>query len=168
MKRFLLAAFLCSLAAGLFAEEPQIATRSHAQSGYDYADITVVVSASPADAGRMWLNARYGYPLLLSEADDLSNLVQSAAKKVDIAIANKSTISYRKEIGRFRTAGAAFVSVLFETSGYSQSYVVVQLNSEEKNVTLLLNHKDTQDFIRLLGNAHGLFDEYQKQVALFK
>jgi len=168
MKRFLVQALLFAAASCVVAAEPQTSVSSHAQSGSDYKDITIVVTVSPADEGKIWLNAKYSYPLLLAEADRLRELVQTAEKKIDIAVANKSSISYVGEVGRFHTGTAAVIAVSFETHGYDSCYAVVRIRSEEKNVVLLLDRKDTRDFINVLGNTHGLVDDYQRQVALFK
>jgi hypothetical protein len=168
MKRMVVFALFSLVASCVFAIDPQILNTSHAQSGYDSKDITIVVTSSPAEGGRMWLNAKFSYPFLLSEADKLLNLVQTAAKKIDIAIANKSTISYQQEVGRFDTDKEALIAVAFQTRGYGSSYVVVQISGDGNKVILLLDQKDTQDFITVLKNTHNLFDDYQRQVALFK
>jgi hypothetical protein len=168
MKRFMVLALMFVVASCVFAAGPQAMASSHAQTGYDYKDVTIVVTVSPADQGTIWLNARYSYPLLLAEADKLQELVQTAEKRINIAVANKSSISYVQEVGRFHTKTEAIVAVSFETHGYDSSYAVVRIRSEEKNVVLLLDRKDTRDFINILGNTHGLVDDYQRQVALFK
>ena len=112
--------------------------------------------------------ANYSYPLLFSERDKLANLVQAAAKKIDIAISNKTTISYAQKIGGFYTENGALVTVSFDTDGYGLSYAVVRVRGQGNSDLLLLNKKDTEDFIDLLRNAHSLADDYQRQVALFR
>ncbi len=168
MKHFLILATLTVFASRAFAFGPQTVGSSHAESGYDNRDIAVVVSANPATQGMLWLNADYSYPLLFSERDRLVELVQAAAKKIDIAVANKTTISYLQEIGRFNTENGALVVVSFETDGYELSYAVVRITGDGNNDILVLNKKDTQDFITVLGNANTLIDDYQRQVALFR
>jgi hypothetical protein len=71
-------------------------------------------------------------------------------------------------VGRFSTDTAAVVTVSFQTRGFESSYAAVQFMSGGNNEILLLNKKDTQDSINVLGGAHSLVDDYQKQVALFK
>lgn len=170
MKRFPILALLFIVASSVFAIGLQSVGGSHATSGYDYKDLAVAVAVSPGGEGRMWLSASYSYPLLFlsSERDKLLNLVQTAEKKINIAIANKTTINYMQEVGGFYTDNSALVSVSFETAGYEFSYTVVQIMNDGNNVILLLNKKDTQDFINVLGNAHSLVDDYQRQVALFR
>ena len=57
----------------------------------------------------------------------LLDLIQTAAKKIDIAIANKCTVCYLQEVGRFYTDSAALVTVSFETQTYELCYAVVQV-----------------------------------------
>ena len=86
-------------------------------------------SWNPVAEGRIWLNAQYSYQLLISERDELLSMLQIAAKEIDVAVVNKTTISYGRVIGRFSTDGAALVTVSFETEGYAASYAVVQIAS---------------------------------------
>jgi len=58
--------------------------------------------------------------------------------------------------------------VFFETQGYGASNTVVQLTNKGSSEVLLLNQKETQDFITLLGKAHSLVTEYNRQIILFK
>jgi|GEM_PF-5024125 len=168
MKRFLIMALLLIGASSVFAFGRQTVGNSHAENGYNYKDIAVAVVVSPADEGMMWLNATNSYPLLLSEKDKLVNLVQAGAKKIDIAFSNKTTVSYREELGRFLTDDAALVTVSFETDSYESSYTIVQIINGGKTDILLLNKNDTQNFINVLESTHSILDDYQKQVALFK
>jgi hypothetical protein len=168
MKRIMIPAVLLVVAAGLFAFGTPVARSSHAQSGYDHKDIVVVLMANPTEAKRVWLVATYSYPLLLAERDKLLGLVQEAGKKIDIAVTNKTTFSYQQDIGAFYTDNAALVTVSFDTQGYEASYVVVRITGNGNNVILLLNQKDTRDFIASLGNARSLVDDYQRQTALFE
>ena len=121
-----------------------------------------------ANTGRVWLSAVYSYPLILAERDKLLAYVQAASRKIDIAVANQTTVSYEQEVGRFYTDDGAFLSVSFETGGYELSYSVVRIMNSGNNVILMLNKDDTRDFIRLLGAKHSLVDDYQRQIALFK
>jgi hypothetical protein len=114
------------------------------------------------------LSTNYDYPLLPSERDKLLNLVQTAAKKIDIAESNKTTIYYKKEIGRFSTDDAAMIIVSFQTDGYEASYADVQILNGGRNVILMLNKKDAQDLTSNLSAATSPRDDYQKQVELFK
>ena len=168
MKRFLTISLLLIGASTAFAFGPQTVGNLHAENGYDYKDIAVDVTVSPAEEGMMWLDATNSYPLLFSERDKLLSLIQTAAKKIDIAFSNKTTVSYREELGSFLTDDAAVVTVSFETDGYESSYAIVQIMNGGKNDILLLNKNDTQNFINVLENAHNILDDYQKQVALFK
>ncbi len=168
MRQSVFLALLVLLASRGFSLGPEIVGSSHAESGYDYRDIAVVVVANPIVDGMMWLNGDYSYQLLFSERDKLVNLVQTAAKKIDIAVANKTTIAFREEIGRFNTENGALVVVSFETDGYALSYAVVRITGDGNNDILLLNKKDTEDFASVLGSANRLVDDYQKQVALFR
>jgi hypothetical protein len=165
MKRFPVRALLFILASSVFAVGPQTVGSSHAESGYDYKDITVAVLIRPAEEGRLWLNANYSHALLFSEKDRLVNLVQTAAKKIDIATSNKTSISYLQEVGGFYTENGALVTVAFDTDGYGSSYAVVRVMGDGNNDILLFNKKDTGDFIGVLGSV---VDDYQRQVALFK
>jgi hypothetical protein len=164
MKRFLLWASFIMIAASAFAIEPQKVGSSHAQDGYDSKDIVVTVAVNLGVEGRLWLSAGHSYPMLFSERDKLVRLVQIAARKVDIAIANKTTISFVQELGRFYTEDASLVTVSFETDGYGSSYTVIQISGKGDNVILLLNKKDSQDFLSVVG---GLVDDFQRQKALF-
>lgn len=161
MKLFLIFALLFTVASSVFAIGPQTVGSSHAESGYDSKDMAVTVVASPAEEGRMWLNANYSYPLLFSERDKLVSLAQTAAKKINIAVANKTTISYLQEIGRLITENGALVTVSFETEGYELSYAVVRITGDGNSDILFLNKKDTQDFVNILGNANSLVNDYQ-------
>jgi len=168
MKRMLIPALLFIVASGIFALGPQTLGSSHAVSGYDYKDMSVAVVVSPVEVGKMWLSANYSYPLLFSERDKLLEFVQASAKKIDIAISNKTTISFVQEIGRFYTDDSALVTVSFETHGYASSNTVVQLTNEGRYIKFLLNKEDTRDFIAALRSAHSLSNDYQTQVTLFK
>jgi hypothetical protein len=168
MKRFLILVLLVAGASGVFAIGPLAVGSSHAESGYDHMDMAVDVVVSPGGDGMMWLNAKYSYPLMFSERDKLLKLVQSVAKKIDIAIANKSSIAFVQEVGKFSTDSSALITVSFETHGYESSYTVVEITNDGNYVMFLLNKKDTQDFIVVLGNAHSLADDYQRQATLFK
>jgi hypothetical protein len=156
------------VAFSVFAVGPQTLGSFHAESGYDHKDVAVTVLVGPLQQGMMWMNANYSYPLLFSERDKLVDLVQAAAKKIDIAISNKTTISYTQKIGGFYTENGALVTVFFDTNGYRLSYAVVRLTGQGNSDLLLLNKKDTEDFIGLLHSAHSLADDYQRQVALFR
>ena len=114
------------------------------------------------------VNVLVFHPLILAERDRLLTYIQAASRKIDIAVANETTVSYEQEVGRFYTDDGAFLSVSFETSGYALSYAVVRIMNSGNNVILMLNKDDTRDFIRLLGAKHSLVDDYQKQIALFK
>jgi hypothetical protein len=151
-----------------FAIGPVTAEISHAQSGYGSEDIALAMVAIPAESGRVWLSAKYSYPLILSERDKLLSYVQKAARKIDIAVANETTVSYQQEVGHFYTDDGAFLKVSFETAGYELSYAVVSIMNSGNNVILLFNKKDTKDFIALLGKKRSLVDDYQRQVALFQ
>jgi hypothetical protein len=168
MKRFLIPALLFVIVSSAFALEPRTIGSSHAQSGIDSRDVTITMTVSPENEVRIWLSASASYPLLIAERGTLLDLVKTAARKIGVATANKTTITYRQPIGRFATAHAALVSVSFETQGYGLSYAVVQLTSHGTSETLLLNQKDTQDFISLLGNANSFVVEYERQAILFK
>jgi hypothetical protein len=168
MKRFLIPSLMLIIASSaVFALGKPAAGTSHAQSGYDHKDMVVVLVANPAEAKRVWLVTTYSYPLLFSERDKLLDLVQAASKKLDIAIANKTTFSYRQDIGSFYTDNAALVSVAFDTRGYESSWVVVRIMGNGNSVILLLNEKDTRDFVSSLGTTRSLVDDYQRQTALF-
>ncbi len=165
MKKYLAPAILLLVAWGAFAVGPQNLGSSHAVNGYDHHDMTISVSVSGGEAGKLFLNAGHSYPLLFSERDRLVSLIQAAARKVDIAIANKTTISIRQEIGSFYTDSAALVSVSFETDGYGASNTIVRINGDGSNAILQLDKKDGQDIIHMLSN---LVDDFQGQEALFK
>jgi hypothetical protein len=168
MKPFLILAVLFIVASSVFAVGPQTLGSFHAESAYDHADIAVTVLVGPVQQGMMWMNANHSYPLLFSERDKLAKLIQTAAKKIDIAISNKTTISYAQEIGGFYTENGALVTVFFDTDGYELSYAVVRVMGQGNSDILLLNKKDTEDFISLLRNANNLADDYLRQVALFR
>jgi hypothetical protein len=168
MKLFLILALSVIAAFRVFAVEPQIAGSSHASGGYDHKDMAIAVIVNPIEEGRIWLNAKSSYQLLFSERDELLSLVRVAAGEIDIAVANKTTISYQRLVGRFSTDGAALVTVSFETDGYEASYAVVQITANGNDDILLFNKKDVQDFMNILGISHSLVDDYQKQAALFK
>jgi len=167
MKRLMIPFLFFAACAVVFAIGSGTVETSHAQNGYSQEDIAVAMVVSPRESGRVWLSAIYSYPLNLAERDRLLTFVQAASRKIDIAVANKTTISYQQDVGRFFTDDGAFLSVSFETSGYELSYAVVRILNSGNNVILMLNKKDTGDFIRLLGAKHSLVDDYQKQVALF-
>ncbi len=167
MKRLIVLALFFVVASSLFAQGSQIAGTTHAENGYDYRDTHVTVLVVPSKAGMLWLNADYSYPLLFSERDRLANLVQTAAKKIDLATAKKTTISYSQEIGRFYTENGALIVVNFDT-GYGLSNAVIRITGDGNSDILLLNKKDTEDLVTALGNANNLIDDYQKQVALFE
>jgi len=168
MKRFLILALLFIVVSNVFAIGPLTVGSAHAESGYDNKDMAVAVVVNAVEQGRMWLNANYSYLLLSSEIEELLNLVQTAAKKIDIAIANKCTVCYLQEVGRFYTDSAALVTVSFETQSYESCNTVVQVMNGGNYDILLLNKKDTQDFIKVLRSAHNLVDDHQRQIALFK
>jgi hypothetical protein len=168
MKRLLVLALLVFSASVVFAVEPEIVGSLHAVGGYDHGDVAIGVVVNPIEEGRVWLNAKSSYPLLFSERDSLLYLVQIAAREIDIAVANKTTISYQRLVGRFATEGAALVTVSFRTEGYEASYAVVQITSHRGSDILLFNKKDTRDFIDVMGRAHNLVDDYARQVALFR
>ncbi len=168
MKRLAVPAVWLVVAASAFAAGTQVVGKLHAESGFDYRDVNVVVVANPAVDGMIWLNVDHSYPLLFAEGNKLADLVQTAAKKIDIATANKTSISYVQDIGGFNTENGALVTVSFQTDGYQSSFAVVHLSGGGNKDMLLLNRKDAQDFINVLQNAHGLVDDYQKQAALFQ
>jgi hypothetical protein len=167
MKRFLVAAFCLVVASGVFAAELQVGAL-HAQNGYDYSDMTVTVVVSPAGTGVLWVNAAYNFQFLPAERDILVQLVQVAQKKINIAYANKSTISITREIGGFYSDTWALVTVAFVTQGYESSYTLVRIKYFGDDIVFLLDKKDTQDFITALGNARSYVADYERQVALFK
>jgi len=166
MKRFLSVAFLI-IGLSAYAAGPKVVGSSHAMSGYDGKDMTLEVVGSPTGEG-ITLNTDYDYPLLPPERDKLLSLIQTAAKKIDIAESNKTTIFYKMEIGRFSTDDAAMIIVSFQTDGYESSYASVQILNGGRNVILMLNKKDAQDLTSNLAAATNPRDDYQKQVELFK
>jgi hypothetical protein len=168
MKRFLILALSFLAASSVFAVEPQTAGSVHASGGYDHRDMQIAVFVNPVAEGRIWLNAKYSYQFLFSERDELLSLVQIAAQEIDIAVVNRTTISFGRVIGRFSTDGNALVTVSFETDGFAASYAVVQITSQGNSDILLFNKKDVGDFISLLGKSHSLANDYKKQSALFK
>jgi hypothetical protein len=168
MKRFLIPTVLFIVASSAFALGPQVVGTSHAEDHTTFKNVAVVVMVTLAEEARLWLNTTYSYPLRFSERDRLVSLVQTSARKIDIANANKTTIYYWQDIGTFTTDDAATITVSFETDGYASSNTIVQILNGGNNEVLFLNKKDTQDFISALQNAHDLADGYQKQVALFQ
>jgi hypothetical protein len=169
MKRFVVPAILLLAASSaLFAFGTQVAKSSHAQNGFDHKDMVVVMVSDPAEAKRVWLVATHSFPLLLAERDRLLDLVKAASRKIDIAVTNRTTLSYQQELGAFYTDNAALVTVSFDTEGYEASYVVVRITGNGNSVFLRLNKKDTGDFIASLGAARSLADDYQRQSALFE
>jgi hypothetical protein len=164
MKRRIVPALLLVAASYAFAAGPLSPGKCHAVNGYDHSELTVAVDASSNGAGLVWLSAVRNFQLSFSERDMLLRLVRTAAKKVDIAIANKTTISYRREVGRFYTDGAILFTVSFETDGYGLSNTIVQIQGGGDSVILMFNQKDGQDFIGILGN---LVDDYRRQAELF-
>jgi hypothetical protein len=166
VKRYLMLTLFFAIAMSVFAIEPQPIGSVHALSGSG--DVTITLTVSPAKEIRIWLGEGKSYSFLFSERDILLGFVENAARKIDIAAANKTTISYRQALGRFATANAALVSVFFETQGYGLSYTVMQLTSKGSSDVLLLDLKETQKFMDLLGKAHSLVDEYNRQLILFK
>lgn len=167
MKSFLILALLLFFVSGAFASGPQNVGNAHAVNGYDYKDVAVSVLVNPAESGRVWLNARYSYALLFAERDKLEKLVRTAARKIDTSIANKTTISYVQEVGRFYTENGALISVTFNTDGYGLSKAVVHIMGAGNNDILLLDKQDVQSFIDALGSAHSFVSDYQRQVKLF-
>jgi hypothetical protein len=169
MKKLLILALACAAASSAFALEPKTTVAiAHAEGGFDHKNIAVTVIVNPAERGRMWLTANSSYQLLFSERDELLDLIRTAAGKIEIAVANRTTISYRRPVGFFSTDDAALVIVSFMTDGYEASYTVVQFTAYGNNDILLLNKKDTQDFIDILGKSHAFVDDYQRQAALFR
>ncbi|HVP19755.1 MAG TPA: hypothetical protein VMU36_12220 [Spirochaetia bacterium] len=168
MKPSLILAVVFILASRVFAVGPQTMGSSHAESGYDYKDMAITVLVVPVEQGMMWMNANYSYPLLASEGAKLVNLVQTAARKIDVAVFNKTAVSYLQEIGQLYTENGALVTVFFETDGYKSSYAVVRVMGFGCRDILLLNKKDAEDFINLLRNANSFVDNCQRQVALFR
>ena len=169
MKKLLILVLACAAASSVFAIEPKTTVAiANAEGGFDHKNIAVTVVVNPAEKGRMWLTANSSYQLLFSERDKLLDLIRTAAGKIDIAVANKTTISYRRPVGFFSTDSAALVIVSFMTDGYEASYTVVQFTAYGGNDILLLNKKDTQDFIDILGKTHAFVDDYQRQAALFR
>ena len=166
MKRCLVPVLFIAMAASAFALEPQTVGSVHATS--DARDVTVTMTVSPEKEVRLWIDSEKSYAFLFSERDTLLGFVETSARKMDIAAANKTTISYRQGVGRFATANAALVSVFFDTKGYGVSNTVVQLTNKGSSEVLLLNQKETQDFASLLGKAHNLVTEYNRQLILFK
>ena len=167
MKRPLLLILLSIAATSAFAVEAQIAGTLHASDGYNYREISVAVIVTPVKDGRLWLNANHSYQLLFSERDKL-DLARDAAKRVDVAYANKTTVSYQQELGSFRTDEGAQIIVSFRTDGYESSYAVVSIADDGNYDLLLLNRKDSNDFVNVLEAANRLVDEYQTQTGLFK
>jgi hypothetical protein len=144
MNHIIISAFLVFLASNAFCGPGTVDT-SHAQGGYDYEDIAVALVVSPYEAGTVWLSAKYSYPLILSERDKLLSYIQTAARQIDIAVANETTISYQQVVGRFYTNDGALLTVSFETAGFELSYSVVRIQNSGNNVILLLDKKDTRD-----------------------
>jgi hypothetical protein len=169
VKKLLILVLACAAASSAFAIEPKITVAiAHAEGGFDHKSLSVTVIVNPAEKGRMWLTANSSYQLLFSERDELLDLLRTAAGKIEIAAANRTTISYRRPLGFFSTDNAALVSVSFMTDGYAASYTVVQFTAYGSNDILLLDRKDTQDFIDILGKSHAFVDDYQRQAALFR
>lgn len=167
MKSLKMSALLLIVAESVFGTGPQTVGLSHANSGYDHKDVVIAVMVSPAEKGRLWLNASHSYQLLLSETEKLLSLVKAVAKKIDIAIANKSTISYQQDVGMFYTDSSALIAVAFATDGYRSSYTVVRIMNAGNNDILLLSNIDTRAFVNLLENAQGVVDDYRREAALF-
>jgi hypothetical protein len=168
MKRFALLALLFVVAVSAFPIGTKTVGSWHAENGLTYQDIQVAVVVSPTVDGRLWINGAQSYQLLFSERDKLLNLVQSAAKRIDIATANKTTISYGVDLGGFFTEDGARFTVSFETYGYASSFVVVRIMADGHYDILVLNKKDSQELLDVLGKAHGIIDDYQRQAALFQ
>jgi len=168
MKTVLTLALISLVASAAFSAETTAAGSSHAVSGYDHNDLVVVMVTSATESQRVWLVAGHSYPLLLSERDKLLTLVQTAAKKIETAIAHKTTLSYLQELGSFYTDNADLVTVSFDTAGYQSSFTVVRIMGKGNSAILLLNRKDTRDFIDTLGSVRSLVDDYQRQLALFE
>jgi hypothetical protein len=167
MKTFLISIMSFIVAFSAFAVGPQVVGTAHAESGSTYKAVTVAVVVTLAEEARLWLNTSYSYPLLFSERDKLVSLVQTAAKKIDIANAHETTIYYKQVLGRFYTDNAALVTVSFETDGYVSSNTVVEIMDGGNNEILMLDKEGTRDFIHALENANDLALGYQQQVALF-
>jgi hypothetical protein len=168
MKRCLVPVLFFVIVASAFAIEPQTIGSVHAKIAPDSKDVTVTFSVSPEKGFSIWLGADRSYAFRLEERAVLLGLVESSAKRIDIATANKTTIAYRQGVGRFATSGAALVSVFFVTEGYGTSSTVVQFTNSGSTEILTFNQQETRDFIALLEKAHSAVDEYNRQVILFK
>lgn len=167
MIRILIPALFFMVASSAFSAGPGAAESSRAQSGYSHEEVVLTIVVSPGESRRVWLNAKHSYPLTLAERDKLLKYVQSAAGKIDVAVANETTISYHQEVGRFYTEDGAFVSVSFETAGFQLSYAVVRILNRGDNEILVLNRQDARDFIKMTRNKSGLVDDYLRQATLF-
>jgi hypothetical protein len=167
MKRSLTLAILCFVATGLFATGAPTVTSLHAQDGRDLKEMTISLSASPAEEGKLWLTGIYSYRLQPAETEKLATLVQAAAKKIDIAIANKTTISYTQKVGSFYASSGALLLVSFVTDGYESSFAVVRTMDNGRSDVIMLNKHDAQEFLKALGTVNSLAEDYQKQVDLF-
>jgi hypothetical protein len=167
MKRFAVFMLLLVVAASAFPVETKTVGSWHAQNGHTYKDIQVSVIVSPTIEGRLWINGAQSYQLLFSERDKLLKLVQAAAKRIDIATANKTTITYGLELGGFFTDEGARFTVSFETEGHESSRVVLRIMDDGQYDILQLNRKDCQELLDVLGKADSLISDYRRQVALF-
>ncbi|HVP17965.1 MAG TPA: hypothetical protein VMU36_03150 [Spirochaetia bacterium] len=127
-----------------------------------------IVLVVPAEQGMMWMNANYSYPLLASEGEKLVNLVQTAARKIDVAVFNKTAMSYLQEIGQLYAENGALATVSFKTDGNRSSCAAVRVMGFGCRDILLLNKKDAEDFISLLRNANSCLYDYHRQAALFR
>jgi hypothetical protein len=168
MKRIALPILLLVVASSAFPLGTRTVGMWHAENGLTYTGVEGAVIVSQVDDGRLWLNGTQSYQLLFSERDKLLNLVGAAARKIDIATANKTTISFAMDLGGFYSDDGALFNVSFQTSGYESSRVVVSIMENGNYDILLLNKKNAQELLDVLGDARGLIDDYQRQAALFK
>jgi hypothetical protein len=123
-----------------------------------------------SDTGGNVLMETKGYQYVLSqdERGELRRVVGEGLRLIGIAVSNKTTIDYQREIGRlFFSRANMLVYAGFRTRGWQDSVLVLQIISSGRNVVMEMDQKQAQELAANLDRVTDQNGEHLRQLRLF-
>jgi hypothetical protein len=136
-----------------------------AMDGANYMNLNVDIWAD--STGDILISTPTPYTLTPIDKNAFIPLLQKAARYIQIAKANSTTVDFQKDVGSLLTDEGAYVVVKFVTSGWEHSRVEVWVYEGGRNTILSMSDKEVNDMLSALSAAVDTSSTVQREIALF-
>jgi len=165
MRQLVPLVLLFSIALSAEAQDRKAVGSFHAMDATNYKNLTVDIWTDPT--GNVLVSTPTPYTLTPIDKDALIPLLQKAARYVQVAKDNSTTVDFQKDVGSLLTDEGAYVVVKFITNGWEHSHVEVWVYEGGRNTILSMSAKDANDMVSALSAAVDTATAFQRQIALF-